>query len=128
MPLYTVSSHSPFTQKEQSDLVHAITQVHCEATGAPAQFVQVIFSRGVKLRKKYALHILGSIRSGRSAAIKERLISGFKSAAAQVQNHTPQGCHVELLDVPASWVIEGGDIMPEPGEEAAWLARQASAK
>jgi len=30
---------------------------------------------------------------------------------------------VQLLEVPAAWVMEGGAVMPEPGEEAAWLAR-----
>lgn len=29
---------------------------------------------------------------------------------------------VDLTDVPASWLMEGGRIVPEPGEEAAWLA------
>jgi hypothetical protein len=29
---------------------------------------------------------------------------------------------VDLTDVPASWLMEGGRIMPEPGEEADWLA------
>jgi hypothetical protein len=28
---------------------------------------------------------------------------------------------VALVDVPARWVMEGGAIMPEPGQEAAWL-------
>jgi hypothetical protein len=26
-------------------------------------------------------------------------------------------------DVEAKWVMEGGDLLPEPGEEAAWLER-----
>jgi hypothetical protein len=26
---------------------------------------------------------------------------------------------------PASWILEGGRVLPEPGEEAAWLAAQA---
>jgi len=25
-------------------------------------------------------------------------------------------------DVPASWVMEGGALLPEPGEEGDWLA------
>lgn len=24
-------------------------------------------------------------------------------------------------DIPAKWVMEGGDLLPEPGEEEAWL-------
>ena len=34
----------------------------------------------------------------------------------------PDDVAVLLLDTPASWVMEGGDIFPEPGEEAEWLA------
>jgi hypothetical protein len=29
---------------------------------------------------------------------------------------------VVTRDVPAAWVMEGGAVMPEPGEEDAWLA------
>ena len=29
---------------------------------------------------------------------------------------------VKIFDTPAHWAMEGGEIMPEPGEEAAWLA------
>ena len=35
---------------------------------------------------------------------------------------------VGINDTPASWVMEGGDIMPEPGDEAAWLAAHAARK
>ena len=30
---------------------------------------------------------------------------------------------VTTADVPASWVMEGGALLPEPGEEEAWLAK-----
>ena len=30
---------------------------------------------------------------------------------------------VGTVDVPASWVMEGGELLPEPGEEAEWLER-----
>lgn len=29
------------------------------------------------------------------------------------------------VDVPARWVMEGGEVLPEPGEEEAWLAKHA---
>ena len=28
-----------------------------------------------------------------------------------------------IFPIPASWVMEGGAVLPEPGEEASWLAK-----
>jgi hypothetical protein len=30
---------------------------------------------------------------------------------------------VVTVDVPSKWNMEGGELLPEPGEEAEWLAR-----
>jgi hypothetical protein len=32
---------------------------------------------------------------------------------------------VVTVDVPARWVMEGGALLPEPGDESAWLAKQS---
>lgn len=123
MPLYTVSTKRPLSSFEQQSLVSAITNIHCAVTGAPAQFVQVMFSRGVHLRSRHIIHVLGSIRSGRSDQIKSTLANGFIETASQVVGCSTARCKVELIDVPASWVIEGGEVMPEPGDEQEWLSR-----
>ena len=46
------------------------------------------------------------------AESRARAVEGIKDANA-----------VLTADTPASWVMEGGDILPEPGEEEAWLAK-----
>ena len=38
----------------------------------------------------------------------------------------PVGVSVVTVDVPARWVMEGGDILPEPGDEAAWIAKHGA--
>jgi hypothetical protein len=48
------------------------------------------------------------------------------AALAEALGRAPGDVRVSLLEVPASWVMEGGAVMPEPGEEAAWLARHGS--
>ncbi|GAB2889070.1 tautomerase family protein [Microbulbifer echini] len=126
MPLYTISTQRPLSSVEQQMLVSEITEVHCTVTGAPAQFVQVVFSQGVYLRSKNIVHVLGSIRSGRSDKIKSTLANGFIETASKVLGCPTSRCEVDLIDVPASWVIEGGAVMPEPGEEQEWLALQSS--
>ncbi|WP_445360250.1 4-oxalocrotonate tautomerase family protein [Microbulbifer sp. EKSA005] len=125
MPLYTISTKRTLLDSEQQALVSAFTEAHCSITNAPAQFVQVVFSRGVRLRSNSIVHILGSIRSGRSDKIKSELISAFVNSASQILSCPRSSCAVDLIDVPASWVIEGGAVMPEPGQEQEWLAQQA---
>ena len=47
-------------------------------------------------------------------------------AVAREIGAEPGLVRVRLLDVPASWVMEGGALLPEPGEEADWLARHGA--
>ena len=35
----------------------------------------------------------------------------------------PSEVGVTTVDIPSKWNMEGGAIMPEPGEEAAWLEK-----
>jgi hypothetical protein len=65
--------------------------------------------------------VVGSIRAGRSAALKAEMQAAMAQAVAK--SIGVDAVRVTLIDVPASWVMEGGAVMPEPGEEAAWLAR-----
>jgi len=32
---------------------------------------------------------------------------------------------INLIGIASNWVMEGGEIMPDPGAEAEWLARRA---
>ncbi len=123
MPLYTVSSHKPLDETQKQKIVAGITQIHCQLTQAPAMFVQVVFSFNVPLTKNKKVHLIGSIRSGRSGDIKQKLINQFKHLFSETFGGESDIAQIVLIDVPASWTIEGGEIMPEPGEEAAWLKR-----
>ena len=123
MPLYTVSTHKPLDETQKQKIVAGITHIHCQLTNAPAMFVQVVFSFNVPLNKNKKVHLIGSIRSGRSGDLKQKLIDQFKHLFSETLAGGRDITHIVLIDVPASWTIEGGEIMPEPGEEAAWLKR-----
>jgi len=45
---------------------------------------------------------------------------------ARLADLDPSSVTMGTVDVPAKWAMEGGDIMPEPGEEAAWFAAHAA--
>ena len=127
MPLYRCSVSPGLTSYEQrSRIAKEVTRIHCEVTGAPAIFVHTFFSedREGRLPAGKRAFLLGSIRAGRSPEQKSRIASEMSSALASVLGISQGEAGVVTVDVPARWVMEGGALMPEPGDEAAWLARQ----
>jgi phenylpyruvate tautomerase PptA (4-oxalocrotonate tautomerase family) len=128
MPLYRCSVTPGLTSYEQrSRIAKEVTRIHCEVTGAPAIFVHTFFSddREGRLPAGKRAFLLGSIRAGRSPEQKSRLVSEMTGALASALGIAPGEVGVVTADVPARWVMEGGALMPEPGEESAWLAKQS---
>jgi len=126
MPLYRCSVSPGLTSYEQrSRIAKEVTRIHCEITDALPIFVHTFFGedREGKLPPGKRAFLLGSIRAGRSQEQKQRLSSEMTNALADVLGISPGEVAVVTVDVPARWVMEGGDILPEPGDEAAWLER-----
>jgi phenylpyruvate tautomerase PptA (4-oxalocrotonate tautomerase family) len=126
MPLYRCTVAEGLTSLEQRALIaKEITRIHCDVTGAPPMFVHAFFAEGTEGRLpagKQAV-VLGSIRSGRTPEQKQQLVSDMRRAIASVLCRAEDEVLVATVDVPARWVMEGGELLPEPGEEEAWLAR-----
>ena len=133
MPTYVVTAPAgrlSATQKEQ--LARRITDIHCERTGAPAYFAQVLFTDvtpgnyflGGKPLTEDNIFVHGQIRAGRGPEIKEPMILDLMNATAQIAQTAPSHVQVYIVDVPARQIAEWGQLLPLPGEEAAWDAAQ----
>lgn len=129
MPLYLCNAAKGAISDEAKPKIAAdITRIHCDVTGAPPQFVHAFFieeDAAPPLNGKSAV-LFGSIRAGRSDTQKAQIISEMRQS---IQTHAGLDLDdVGMLttDVPASWAFEGGEVMPEPGEEAEWPARHQS--
>jgi hypothetical protein len=55
--------------------------------------------------------------------VKRALVDGLRDAVAAGAGVEAADVTVSTGDIPASWVMEGGELLPEPGDEAAWFAR-----
>jgi len=124
MPLYRCSVSPGLTSYEQrSRIAKEVTRIHCEVTGAPAIFVHAFFreDREGRLPAGKRAFVLGSIRAGRTPEQKQHLAAEMTSALAGILGIPPAEVAVVTVDVPARWVMEGGALLPEPGDEAAWL-------
>lgn len=126
MPLYLCNAaKGAISDAAKPKIAADITRIHCAVTGAPAQFVHAFFveeDAAPPLDGKSAV-LFGSIRGGRTDAQKNQIVSEMRRS---IQTHA--GLDLEDIgmlttDVPARWAFEGGEVMPEPGEEAEWLAR-----
>lgn len=135
MPLYLCSSTDGHTipQSLKQKISQAITDVHCHVTGAPPTFVHVFYFDAEQVTLLQSLwqaedttapyQLFGNIRSGRTDEIKLKLIAGMRQAVAQLLEVELASVGMATRDIEAKWVMEGGDLLPEPGEEAEWLER-----
>lgn len=125
MPLYMCNAVKGVIAEHAKPKIAAdITDIHCEVTSAPRTFVHVFFFEDapqLPINNK-SVFLFGSIRAGRTDKQKSELVNRMK-ASIFVHAGVPQSEIIaDTTDVPASWVMEGGDVLPEPGEEEAWLA------
>lgn len=111
-------------------LAEAVTRIHGEVTGGDRVFTQVIFrDLGVSDcfiagRPLAAAHcfIQGHIRAGRSAIERTELIRRLVPATSEIVGIPHNSIWIYLSELPSRAMAEFGHILPEPGDEEAWLA------
>ncbi len=126
MPLYRCAVLEGSTSEAQrARIAKEVVRIHCDTTGAPPSFVHAFFSEAPaeKLPPGKSAFVLGSIRAGRTDAQKAQIVSELTDVVAEVLGAERNAVGVATVDVPSKWNMEGGELLPEPGEEAEWLAR-----
>ncbi len=125
MPLYTISTKQPLELGLREQAAQAIVEIHCALTGAPRNFVHVMFANQIPLAKQTAVHLLATVRKGRTQALNKKLKQQLGEALETILTVPLAQQDIKILEIPASWVMEGGEILPEPGEEATskWSAQ-----
>ena len=102
-------------------VARAITDIHCDETGAPPSFVHVAFAAATDPDPQ-AWAVFGTIRAGRTDGTKAAIRRRMAAAVGESGGVPAERVTVTTVDIPASWVMEGGALLPEPGEEDSWLA------
>ena len=116
-----------FAQRQA--IARSFTDIHCGSTGAPRSFVSVTFIEtppGETPEFGTPYYLDGGNRAGRSEAVKQQLLADLTQAFCEIANITPDRMPGRITENPASWTMEGGMVLPEPGEEGAeWYAYAA---
>jgi hypothetical protein len=126
VPLYNLACRVRLDEPTCERVARAVTKAHCEVTGAPAEFVNVLFVDGYPLHGALTIDALGGVRKGdnRTAQVVEHLRMALGDAIARSAGVAPAQVNVTLIGIPSNWVMEGGRVMPDPGAEAEWLAQR----
>lgn len=130
MPTYILTVPANLLNESQKGAVaEAVTLTHNRVTGAALFFAQVIihevpvgnyFVGGKPLVGRQAF-LQGQIRGGRSAPDRKKLLLALRDAVMSSCGLIQSDVWVYLIDLPARDLIEYGHILPEPGDEAAWM-------
>ena len=126
MPLYRFAlREGSSTEAQRAQIAKEVVRIHCGVTGAPPSFVHAFFDEWPPdaLPDGKAAFVLGSIRWGRTGAQKAEIVSELTHSVSDALGLDAADVAVVTVDIPSRWNMEGGELLPEPGEEEAWLAR-----
>ena len=131
MPTYTVSSPAGALSADvKQRIASRITRTHNEVTGAQSFFAQVIFVEvatgnwfmGGEPTAPNTLFVHGQVRGGRTTEMKQALLIGLLDTVASAADVPRTSVWVYLVELRAAHMAEYGHVLPEPGNEAHWLA------
>ena len=106
-----------------------VVDVHGGVTGAPPSFVHVVYADDDgHLADGHSAVVLGMIRHGRNADQKTEITTRLSAALADYADVGVEIISASVVDIDASYTMESGVSLPEPGSpaEAEWKAMGAS--
>ncbi|PXX11927.1 tautomerase family protein [Mycolicibacterium moriokaense] len=129
MPIYTCTiAESTFSAETKRALAGEIARIHSSITHVPSAYVNVAFHElaadGLYTDGVPASPVLvaGWVREGHPADDTTRLATEVSTAVAKICEIDVERVLVVIQPSPARFAVEGGRVLPEPGQEQAWLA------
>jgi phenylpyruvate tautomerase PptA (4-oxalocrotonate tautomerase family) len=129
MPVYTCTTTTEtLTAEVKGALAREISRIHAEINHVPTTYVDVVFHElpadGIYTDGVPANPVLvnGWVRSGHPADETTRLATEIAAAVSRIADVEPNRVMMVIQNSPASGAVEGGRVLPEPGQEQAWIA------
>ena len=128
MPVY--QCYSPkglLTNSVKAKIAEEITAIHCNATGAPELYVNVLFQETSEgdcfVAGQPATHsyIFGGIRHGRDLEVRQGMLRDLSQMWTRLTGQSEAEVFVALNEANPQNVMESGLILPEPGKEQQWF-------
>lgn len=124
MPIYQCSSpEGLLDESARGKLAEEITRIHCDATGVPPSFVNVIFTdvpdgRYFVAGKPSAHAFLSAaIRAGHDVATRQTILRNLSQMWTRLTGQPEEELLISLWENKAENAMEAGSIFPAVGEE-----------
>jgi phenylpyruvate tautomerase PptA (4-oxalocrotonate tautomerase family) len=131
VPIYTLTTTaSTLNAQVKAALAGEIGRIHSSINHVPSTYVNVVFHElpadGVYTDGVQANPVLvsGWVRAGHPEAETTRLATEIADAVSRIANVAVDRVLVVMQSSPARFAVEGGRVLPEPGQEQAWLASE----
>ena len=129
MPIYTCTiAQSTFSAETRRTLAGEIARIHSSINHVGSKYVNVAFHElaaddlytgGIPASP---VLVTGWVREGHPADETTRLATEISTAVTNILGIDVERVLVVIQPSPASFAVEGGRVLPEPGHEQAWLA------
>jgi phenylpyruvate tautomerase PptA (4-oxalocrotonate tautomerase family) len=126
--IYTCTvAESTFSADTKRALAGEIARIHSSMIHVPSTYVNVAFHElaadGLYAGGVPASPVLvtGWVREGHPADDTTRLATEISKAVTKIFEIDVERVLVVIQPSPASFAVEGGRVLPEPGQEQAWL-------
>jgi phenylpyruvate tautomerase PptA (4-oxalocrotonate tautomerase family) len=130
MPTYVCYTHrGQVAAAAKAEIAAGIAQIHHGFTGAPIAFTQCIFRDlnpndhfiGGQPAPRDGVWVYGHIRTGRTASAKRHILLGIQDLLRHVLKVSDSVVWVYLNELAHNDMVEFGRVLPEPGDEQAWM-------
>jgi phenylpyruvate tautomerase PptA (4-oxalocrotonate tautomerase family) len=129
VPIYTCTTNdSTLTAETKAELAAEIASIHSSINHVPATYVNVVFHElaagNVYTAGVPASPVLvsGWVREGHPEAETTRLATEIAAVVTRITHADAERVLVVMQSSPARFAIEGGRVLPEPGQEQAWIS------
>jgi phenylpyruvate tautomerase PptA (4-oxalocrotonate tautomerase family) len=129
VPIYTcTTTETTLTADSKTALAGEIAQFHSAINHVPSTYVNVVFHEllpgAIYTDGRPAAPVLvsGWVRAGHPDADTTRLATEIATAVTRITGVPAERVMVVFVSSPAHYAVEGGRVLPEPGEEQAWIA------
>jgi len=130
VPIYTcTTTESTLTSENKTALAGEIARIHSAINHVPSTYDNVVFHElpadAIYTEGRPAAPVLvsGWVRAGHPDAETTLLATEISTAVTRVTGVPAERVMVVFTSSPAHYAVEGGRVLPEPGQEQAWIDR-----
>ena len=107
-----------------------LVRIHCEATRAAPELVQVVFldlppgAATTSGQPSAMSKIAGTPRAGRPPQVRRQILERIHAAWTGLTGTPSEPVKITSFGGPTGWMMQDGGMMPDAGQDAAWRARR----